>query len=108
MTDTSDIVRLAIVRRQLERQMIWSRTHTDCVCKSRKRSDPDIYRIDKTCDMCGPYVASFHRARTQLDRAVDGYLSEIDFDPEGKAHERMEEYLKASREYVLTLTGGSK
>lgn len=67
------------------------RTHSNgcsCATKPGKGGERrDDYRTDKSCDICGPFVAAYNLARTKLDQALDKELRSAGFDPEAKADE---------------------
>lgn len=100
MNESTEIQRLAILRYQFEQQMLYIRSNRNeckCAVKSGRRDD---YRTDKTCDLCGPFIINFHRARTQLDREIASMLDAAGFDPRLKAEQHVNNYLTRSLEFA--------
>ena len=97
MNDSYSIERLAVLRYQFEQQMLHVRTsRSECKCAVRS-GRRDVYRTDKSCDLCGPLLANFHRARTQLDQKIEKALLAQGFDPKVKIDQHINERLKESR-----------
>lgn len=98
MNNEKSIVQIAIARRQFERQMLHVRRtkNNGCSCATkpgRKGERRDDYRTDKSCDLCGPFVASFNLARTKLDQLIDNTLLDVGFSPEAKVDEHVKKYM---------------
>lgn len=99
-TFEQSVVKLSILRHQFERQMLRVRRNRLSGCSCAQKSGVgrrDDYRTDKSCDLCGPFVFAFNRARTDLDKLIARHMSDIGFSPEDKADEHIEKYISECR-----------
>ena len=98
---TEKLAQLTLARHQFERQMLHIRKNEiggcNCARKQGRYGGKDFYRTDKSCDLCGPFIAGLNRARTEIDRVSERHLRHLGFDPEAKADEFINNYTASLR-----------